>query len=131
MKKILVFYIILIFAVFALEVFAVSAALGDNFKEGLGKTGEPAGYPTSAIDPNPGNFLVRMLGRVLSPIGLGVTAMLILSYGGYTLMSARGDEQKVEKAKAIIINTIIGLIVLFSAYALVKLVLPLWLHVTQ
>ncbi|MBI4812330.1 hypothetical protein HY798_02705 [Candidatus Falkowbacteria bacterium] len=37
-------------------------------------------------------------------------------YGGYTWMTASGNEQQVEKAKGIIKNAVIGLIVVLAAY---------------
>ena len=37
-------------------------------------------------------------------------------------MIARGNEQQVEKAKSIIINAIIGLVIVMAAYAITALV---------
>ena len=39
-------------------------------------------------------------------------------YAGYLWMTARGEEEKITKAQNIIKGTIIGLIVVMSAYAI-------------
>ena len=105
--------------------------MASSFINGLKNTGEVGAHYPSAEAANPESFLLKMLGGTLAPIMIGVIAMIILIYGGYTWMTARGDEQKVEKAKTMITNTIIAIIVVFSAYAIVKLILPLWGFVTQ
>ena len=110
--------------------FSAGAAVDSKFNQGLDATGQSANYPVAAAS-NPGNFLAKMFGTVMSPMLFGVTAMLILIYGGWTLMMARGDEQQVEKAKAVITNTIFAMIVMFSAYAILKLIIPLWQFVVS
>jgi hypothetical protein len=72
-----------------------------------------------------------MFGNVMTPMFMGVTGLLILIYGGYTLLMARGNEEQVEKAKTILANTAIAMIVAFSAYAILKLIIPLWEFVTK
>lgn len=49
---------------------------------------------------------------------LGVIFMVLMVYGGYTWMTAQGDEQKVDKAKDIIRAAVIGIIVVAAAYAI-------------
>lgn len=129
MKKFYIFFIPL--AVWFFIAFSLPAGAADSkFNQGLKTTGESAGYPIEAA-ANPANFLARMFGSVLTPIFMGVNGMLILMYGGYTLLMARGNEEQVEKGKTIIVNTIIALIVAFSSYAIFKLIMPLWEFVTQ
>ncbi len=129
MKKVSEFFVLIVLLVFAFQVLPVAAA-GSSFSDGLKNTSLEAGYPVAKAESNPGAFFVQMLGGVLAPVFIGVIAMVILIYGGYTWMTARGEEQKVEKAKALITNTIIAIIVIFSAYAIVKLIIPLWQFVT-
>jgi len=49
---------------------------------------------------------------------LGVVFLVLIVYGGYIWMIARGDEAKVEKAKNTMINAIIGLAITLAAYAI-------------
>jgi len=44
-------------------------------------------------------------------------------YAGFIWITARGEEERIIKAKAIIRNSIIGLIIVFSAYAITAFVL--------
>lgn len=131
MKKV---YIVgaLIFILFPIFIIQAGPTLAEsNFFDGLQKTGEVgAGYPKAAAD-DPINFLAKMIGSALTPMFLGVVGMLLFFYGGYTIMMARGNEQRVERGKTIIINTVIAMLVAFSAYAIVKLIIPLWSYITN
>lgn len=49
---------------------------------------------------------------------MGVLFLILTIYGGYTWMMARGNEEMVEKAKNILINALIGLIIVLAAYAI-------------
>lgn len=49
---------------------------------------------------------------------LAVVFIGLVFYGGYKWMMARGNEQEVEEARAIIRHAFIGLIVLLASYAL-------------
>lgn len=130
-KKISIFFVLIIALAF---IFLIQAspvlAAQSKFIEGLKTTGEEgAGYPSSAAT-NPVSFISRMLGSALTPIFMGVVVMLSLAYGGYKWMMSRGNEQDVELARTIIINTLIAMVVAFSALAIVKLIIPLWKFVT-
>lgn len=48
---------------------------------------------------------------------LSILFIILIFYGGYKWMMARGNEQEVEEARAIIRQAIIGLIVLLASYA--------------
>jgi uncharacterized iron-regulated membrane protein len=54
---------------------------------------------------------------------LGVVFLVLIVYGGYLWMIARGDESKVEKAKDTISRSIIGLVIVLAAYAITYFVL--------
>jgi hypothetical protein len=49
---------------------------------------------------------------------IGVIFMAYIFYGGYLWMTASGKEDQLEKAKAIIKNSIVGLIIVLGAYAI-------------
>jgi hypothetical protein len=53
---------------------------------------------------------------------LGIVFMILIIYGGFRWMFARGNEQDVTKAKDIITQAIVGLIIVFSAYAIAQFV---------
>ncbi|KKR91929.1 MAG: hypothetical protein UU95_C0024G0022 [Parcubacteria group bacterium GW2011_GWC2_42_12] len=65
------------------------------------------------------NALNVIIGTVIS-IGLGLIGIIFLVlmiYAGYNWMTASGDEEKVSKAKTIIIQSVIGIIIVVGAYA--------------
>jgi len=49
---------------------------------------------------------------------LGIIFIILIITAGYNWMSARGEEQKVEKAKETIQRAIIGLVIIVVAYAI-------------
>jgi hypothetical protein len=53
---------------------------------------------------------------------VGMIFLVLTVYGGYLWMTARGEEEQVTKAQKIIIETMIGLVVVLSAYAITLLV---------
>ncbi len=54
---------------------------------------------------------------------VGVIAILIILYGGYTWMTSAGNPEKIEKAKKILTNAVIGLVIIFSAFAIVSFII--------
>lgn len=52
---------------------------------------------------------------------LGIVFLVLMIYAGLQWMTARGNEQQVEKAKKTIEHTAIGLLIVVLAYALVTL----------
>ena len=53
---------------------------------------------------------------------LGIVAVVIILYGGFLWMTAAGNEDRVEKAKKLIVAGIIGLAIILSAYAIARFV---------
>lgn len=53
---------------------------------------------------------------------LGVIFLLLMIFGGVTWMTARGNEKNVDRAKTIIFDAIIGLVIVVAAYAITYLV---------
>ncbi len=66
------------------------------------------------------DFLSSRIGTVLSMVlsFLGVLFLILIIFGGIKWMIAAGNNEKVEKAKNMIISAVVGLIIVFSAYAL-------------
>lgn len=51
---------------------------------------------------------------------LGIIAVLIILYAGFIWMTAGGSEEKITKAKKLLINGFIGLAIIMSSYAIVS-----------
>ena len=73
---------------------------------------EESGLPTVSLATFIGRLLQVFFGL------LGVVALALLMYGGFIWMTAAGDPNKVDKAKKIIQNAIVGLVIIFSAFAI-------------
>ena len=54
---------------------------------------------------------------------LGVLATLIILYGGWIWMTSQGATDKTDKAKKIILNAVIGLMIILASYAVARFVL--------
>jgi uncharacterized membrane protein YwzB len=80
-----------------------------------------------------GGGLTQMLGNIINVfLGfLGIVFLVLMLYAGFMWMTAQGDEAKVKKAKDIIFQAIIGLIVIVAAYAISNFVLGSLLNSTR
>ncbi len=54
---------------------------------------------------------------------LGIIAVIMILYGGFVWMTSGGDPAKIEKAKKILINTVIGIIIILSAYIITAFII--------
>lgn len=54
---------------------------------------------------------------------LGIIAVGLIMYAGWLWMSSEGDEEKVNKAKLILKNAVIGLIIILSSFAIASFIL--------
>jgi len=96
---------------------ALAANLGDAFWDDdsfLGKAAEEAGYD---INENETETIISLVIQTALSF-LGVVFLILMIYGGYLWMTARGNEDQVAKAKNLITAAIIGLIIVVSAYAI-------------
>ncbi|MEK7108422.1 MAG: hypothetical protein AAB898_02015 [Patescibacteria group bacterium] len=93
---------------------------------GLTATGQAAYGTAAPID------LPMLIGRIISVAIelIGVVVFILLVYGGYVWMTARGDKDKVDTAQKLIANAVIGLAVVLSAYAIANFVLNEVVRVT-
>ncbi len=62
---------------------------------------------------------------------LGLVFLVLMLYAGFQWMTAGGDEGKVKKAREVITQAIIGLIVVVAAYAISSFVLGSLFNATQ
>jgi hypothetical protein len=116
-RAVIIFFCILIFNQSSL----VSAA-GNSatiFNSGLSKTGPDAGYTTMELKDAKSKLTGRISSIILIFLNfLGVLFLALMIYGGYVWMTARGEESRYQKAKDILIQATIGLILISSAYAI-------------
>lgn len=76
--------------------------------------------PLGDDNPSPQILIGRVINATMGLVGSLALAMFI--YGGFVWMLAAGNEQRVQKGKDVLIWATIGLIVIFSSYALVRVI---------
>jgi hypothetical protein len=90
---------------------AFDGTSGSNFQ----KVGSGAGYKTED-----GETVFKIVGAAINIVLsiLGVVFLFLMMYAGYEWMTARGNEQTLDKAKDTLTRAVIGLIIVASAYAI-------------
>ncbi len=114
-------------AVFLLLSFIIGAgatspvlAQNSNINSNLTAFGTASGLPNVDLVTFVGNLVRIFLGMI------GVVLVLIIIYAGWIWMTAEGDPTKVDKAKKIITNAIIGLIIMMLSFAIATFIMG-WL----
>ncbi|HTW96401.1 MAG TPA: hypothetical protein VMD74_01940 [Candidatus Methylomirabilis sp.] len=84
---------------------------------GLNQTAEQTGHLNSSVFSHD---LFTGIGAIVYALTslLGIIFLGLMIYGGIMWMTAEGDEQKVEKAKQIIVTNLTGLIIVMAAFAI-------------
>jgi len=72
-------------------------------------------------DADPRDIMINVIKYFMT--FLGIIAVCMILYGGYMWMIAAGNEDKVTKAKQIIVAGLIGMIIILSAYMIVDFIL--------
>lgn len=70
------------------------------------------------------NFLSTRAGVIIGVIlsFVGVIFLVLMIYAGLVWMTAQGNQERVNKAKDLMINAVIGLIIVMAAYAITSFV---------
>lgn len=98
----------------------------ERVRSGLNAPAEAAGLTESApLEVMIGNAINVALSL------LGVILLCFLIFAGFLWMTAGGDEDKIKKARGIIFNTIIGMVIVALAYAISDFVLRQLIIATQ
>lgn len=130
MKRLLLgFLALLTFGQMALVALPVSAQqIEDNPLNLLQQTNLQQG---SAADA--GKQLPAMIGRIIRTLLglLGIIFLVLMVYAGFLWMTARGESDPVDKAKDIIKQAIIGIIIVMVAYALTGFIINAIVNATK
>lgn len=94
----------------------VSASDNYGLEETAGYTADGESLKNKLIESSPETIAGKLIGALLT--WTGVLFLVLIFAGGITWMTAQGNEQKVEKAKQLIVAAIIGLLIVLSAYAI-------------
>ncbi|MCF6276281.1 MAG: hypothetical protein L3J07_00355 [Candidatus Magasanikbacteria bacterium] len=119
-KKATAVFYIMIAVVFLFSIFSFSGttevyAQGDTF--GLESVDSVTELATQDI-----RITIAKIIRVFLGL-LGIIALSIIIYGGFTIMTSAGNEEKVATGKKILVNAVIGLVIILSSFAITQFVL--------
>lgn len=94
------------------------AAKKYDFQEasGLNIAAEEAGYDVGTSATPVESIIGRIINTILGFVG--VLFFILIIYSAFTWMTAQGNDEKVKKAKNLLIDATIGLIITLSAYAI-------------
>ncbi|MBU2415606.1 hypothetical protein KKH86_00035, partial [Patescibacteria group bacterium] len=115
-----------IICIIILTVFLISSAqvvMAGKTMDGLKNTAEVGYgelYKTLNTEASEGNGIPIIIGKVVGALlaFVGVLFFILMIYGGFLWMTARGNEQEVTKAKDLIVSATIGLIIVLASYAI-------------
>lgn len=130
-KKIIAISLLAFIFIFSLSIQSVLATAGTG-SETAGTGSETAGtgggagsvplHNPIAGGDNPDINLI--IGKAINGV-LGIVgslALVMVIYGGLTWMLAAGNQTRVQKGRDILIWAVVGLVVIFSAYAIVRFI---------
>lgn len=115
LKQILILICLIAVLILPYFVFAQETPLGK-----LESVGQEGGYAQADKYTISKNIVGPIIQAALSLIG--VIFLVLMIYGGYSWMTAHGNEEQVTKAKNIITRAMIGLIIVVAAYAIATFV---------
>lgn len=118
MRKITLAIFFLISSFFILHSSSVLAV--SNSEEALGQLKAAAGASGAGIGgATPTDPRVLAANIIKTALGvLGTIFLVIIIYAGFLWMTAGGEEEKTGKAKKLISNGVIGLVIILTAYAI-------------
>jgi hypothetical protein len=120
-------FLVIVLAFFVFNILLVpaqGAAINDTIKglnqsaskAYLGRNGSNVLSSDSGVITDIPSLIGKVVGAGLAFIG--VIFFILIIYGGFSWMTARGNEQEVIKAKELFYAAVIGLIIVLSAYAI-------------
>lgn len=107
-------------AVFSILPMAVGAARGDS----TGNYGFNSSFNNIDIGTT-NSDLPKTIAKIINIVlgFLGIVAVIFILYGGFIWMTAAGNEDKVGEARKTIVQGVIGLVIIFAAWAIASFVI--------
>jgi len=120
-------FFLAVLGIAASAAFFVPAARAQDVSDTISGLNQSANQVTAFKDQTtkPGGFfgsaflntkIGQVVGLVLSFVG--VVFLILMIYAGIKWMTAGGNENVISEAKSLLINAIIGIVIVFAAYAI-------------
>jgi len=110
-------FIIFILSIILMPNFGYANVLSD-IDSNLTNFQNKVGLPSGAVSPV--GWIINIINMALGLLGLFF--VILIMYGGFTWMTAQGDDKKVQKAKDIIKNSIYGIAIVLLAAVIANVV---------
>ncbi len=123
MSKKIFFSSVFLFLFSLLLAFGVNAETTDPSLKGLDETAQGVdAFKTTTLPDS--NFIQTRAGSIIGTVlsFVGVLFLIMMIFSGIMWMTAQGNDQQVTKAKDLLVNSIIGIIIVFAAYAITAFV---------
>lgn len=113
-KKLFLLSLVCTLLISSLPVFAQ-----DDMKGSLQNLGKAA-YGEAQAQYQEDQGPVVIVGKIINAfLGiLGIVMVILVLYGGFLWMTAAGNTEKIEKAKKILGNAVVGIIIIIMAYGI-------------
>jgi len=115
-KAFLLLSFVLGFLVFSTPTLVFAKRTIDDAGGFLNKTVQPTGISTQDVSTRSGSIIQGALRLV------GIAFLILMVYGGFIWMTARGEESQIDKAKETIVAAVIGMMIVVGAYALTNFI---------
>ena len=112
--------IMLIFG--SLMIVPAQASVVDDISGSLTNFEKAATGTTTEQEPTKALTIAGLIINIILSV-LGIVFIAYLLYGGFLWMTAAGNQEELDKAKRIITNSIIAVIVIMSTYAIAQFVM--------
>ena len=124
MKKKIIFISFLFLFSFGLMAPALQAANVDSTINGLNATASEVDAFKGDTSKNYDRFLQTKAGQLVGIVlsFVGVLFLVLMVFAGISWMTANGNQEKVAQARGLMINGVIGIIIVFAAYAITSFV---------
>ena len=88
-------------------------------KTDLAEVGTSVGLDATATD------LPKLIGNVIAVLlsVLGIIFVVLVVYAGFLYLTSSGEDEKVKKAKKLLTQSVIGLVIIVAAYAIAAFVI--------
>lgn len=116
-KKQIILGLVIFVGIFSFSLLSASFVNAVDISGKLGNVGNEAGFEKEANLPQTIGQIIKALLSII-----GIVFMGYVIYAGQLWMTARGNEEQITKAKAIIRGSIIGLLIVMLAYAITAFV---------
>ena len=77
--------------------------------------------PLSIGETTISGFIQAVLERIVIPIGAAASVFFII-YAGFMFVTARGSQDKLDKAKTAILNAVIGSLIILGSWAIAQVI---------